>query len=143
MSLKQHKENNSIILKQTREKINRFTTCSRQTHSQLQPIVLNIEKGRLFEPRARLFEPQEINFQFSAGNKAIFNNRSVEDLIFSNNIWQQSPEIPAEAMIIIQYCVIVWHSILMCKYTLPADPTSSTLVLLRHLIYVSFSCQSL
>ena len=76
MSLKQTQgKNNYTISKQTREKINCFTICSRQTHtySQLQSIVRNIEKGRLFEPRARLFEPQEIIFPFLAEDKVMFN----------------------------------------------------------------------
>ena len=61
----------TTALKQIQEKINCFTICTRQihTHSQLQPIAFNTEKGRLFEPLARLFEPEEIIFQFSAENK--------------------------------------------------------------------------
>ena len=58
-------------LKQIQEKINCFTICTRQihTHSRLQPIAFDFEKSRLFEPLARLFEPEEIIFQFSAENK--------------------------------------------------------------------------
>ena len=58
-------------LKTNTRKINCCTICTRQihTHSQLQPIAFDIEKGRLFEPLARLFEPEEIIFQFSAENK--------------------------------------------------------------------------
>ena len=54
----------TTTLKQIEEEINCFTICARKihTHSQLQAIVFNIEKGRLFEPLARLFEPEEIIF---------------------------------------------------------------------------------
>ena len=66
----------NMSLKQTQEKINRFTICSRQTHthSQLQPTMINNEKGRSFVPLARLFKPEEIIFQFAVENKVIFHN---------------------------------------------------------------------
>ena len=56
--------------------MNHFTIYRMQihTHSQIQSVALNIKKGRLFEPPAKLFEPQENSFQFSAENKEIFNN---------------------------------------------------------------------
>ena len=61
----------TTTLKQIQEKINYFTICTRliHTHSQLKPIAFGIEKGRLFEPLARLFGAEEITFQYSAEDK--------------------------------------------------------------------------
>ena len=88
-------------------------------------LIAVIEKGRLFEPLARLFEPEEIIFQFSAENKAIFNNK-------------RKHEIPDEdhdnhTTLCHFLAAGIKDSILMHKYILPADPTFSTLVLLQHL----------
>ena len=72
MISKEKRENMNSIIVNKHEKNNCLTICSRQnyTHSQLQLTVPNIEKGRLFEPRARLFKPQEIIFKFTYESSA-------------------------------------------------------------------------